>query len=358
MPFDTNYGREGPKRQAGKEHGIPEHIGAVRLAGIVALARKQNLLVILMVLLIVSTIASPVFLTVTNLMNLARQAAFTGILSIGMTYVALTGGLDLSVGAIVAFAGVLLAYMFHYGLYSGYVASLSPIFPTPVIVAVTLLSGAVYGLLNGVLIARARLAPFIVTLGTMVGARGMAYSLAGGRTIFGIGPELEFLGSGYLGRFPVPVVVWLTAALLAQLALRYTVYGRRICAVGGDEESARLSGVNVDFHKISAYVISGVLAALVGIMMAARLDQGEPRQAEGWELDAIAATVIGGTSLAGGRGAVTGTVIACFVLATITNILNLTGIHPFPQQIAKGVIIILGILLQGLAAWHPKRSIL
>lgn len=335
-------------------HDINKNHGG--LARIVAFVREQNLLIILIALMIISTIASPVFFTVTNLMNLARQASYTGILSIGMTYVALTGGLDLSVGAVAAFGGVFLAYMFHYGLYSGYVVTLSPIFPTPVIVLITLLSGALFGAFNGVLIAKAKLAPFIVSLGTMVAARGMAYSLAGGRTIFGIGPSLEFLGSGYVGRFPVPVLIWLGTALLAQLVLRFTVYGRRIYAVGGDEESARLSGVNVDLYKISAYVISGALAALVGIMMAARLDQGEPRQAEGWELDAIAATVIGGTSLSGGRGAITGTVMACFVLATITNILNLVGVHPFPQQVAKGAIIIVGILMQGLAGRRSKKA--
>jgi ribose/xylose/arabinose/galactoside ABC-type transport system permease subunit len=318
--------------------------------------REQNLLVILAVLVIVSSWASPVFFTVTNLMNLARQASYVGIISVGMTYVALTGGLDLSVGAVVAFSGVFLAYLFHYGIYSGYVLTLNPMFPTPVIVVLTLLTGAIFGFVNGFLVAKMKLAPFVVTLGTMVAARGMAYSLAGGRTIFGIGPELEFLGTGFVGRVPVPVIIWLGAAIVAQLVLRFTIYGRRIYAVGGEEEAARLSGIEVDWYKISAYVVSGLMAALVGILMAARIDQGEPRQGEGYELDAIAAVVIGGTSLFGGRGAVTGTVIACFVLAIITNILNLMGVHPFPQQIAKGAIIIGGILMQRLVERDTRQG--
>ena len=280
-----------------------------------AFLKQQALMLILLVLIIISSMASPAFFTVTNLMNLARQASYTGILSIGMTYVAITGGLDLSVGAVTAFSGVFLAYLFHYGGYSGYVSTLSPIFPSPIIVIITVIAGGLIGLANGIMVAKFKMPPFIVTLGTMVISRGMAYSLTGGRTIFGLGSSLEFLGIGYVGKVPVPVIIWLGIAILAQVLLRYTVLGRRLYAVGGDEESARLSGVGCDKVKIFAYVLSGCLAALVGIMMAARLDQGEPRQAEGWELDAIAATVIGGTSLL--CGSITGT--GMFILAIITN---------------------------------------
>lgn len=309
---------------------------------------KNSLYLAFVVLLIISSLLSPVFFSFNNIINLLRQASFIGLISLGMTFVILTGGIDLSVGAVFAFSGVFLAYLFHVGSYSGYVAILSPLFPTPYIFLSAIFSGALFGLLNGIMTAKAQLAPFVVTAGSMVAIRGLAYSLTGGRTVFGIGPELHFLGVGTLGRIPVPVIIWGVAAVLCWIILKYTRFGRRVYAIGGDEEAARLSGIKVDFYKIMVYVISGALAALAGIIMAARIDQGEPRIGEYYELDAIAAVVLGGTSLFGGVGTVQGTIIGCLILAIITNILNLVGVHPFPQQIAKGAIILGGILLQNL----------
>ncbi|MGE5550053.1 MAG: ABC transporter permease [Bacteroidota bacterium] len=322
-------------------------VGRVALAaGFGGFIRKYALYIIFVVVLIISGALSPVFFDTFNIMNLLRQASFIGLISLGMTFVVLTGGIDLSVGANYAFSAMLLAYLFHFGMYKGYVESLNPLLPTPAIVLIALFAGGMVGVVNGFLVAKSRIQAFIVTMGTMVVFRGIAYSLAGGRTIFGIGQDLSFIGMGMIGKIPVPVIIWAAAALLSWVSLTFTRYGRRIYAVGGDEEAARLSGIKVDRYKFTVYIISGVLAALAGIMMAARVDQAEPKMGEYFELDAIAAVVIGGTSLFGGIGTIPGTIIGVLILTVITNILNLQAVHPYPQQIIKGGIIIGGILLQ------------
>lgn len=314
---------------------------------------RNSVYMIFLLLVIVSAQVSPAFLTWTNIANLLRQASYIGLVATGMTFVILSGGIDLSVGATVAVSGVLLAYLFHWGGYKGYVVTLSPAMPDPLIVLTALASGAVVGLVNGFLIAKAQIPAFVATLATMVSIRGVAYMLAGGRTIFGLGESLSVFGFGNLGRLPVPVAIWIACLLVSAFVLKRTVFGRWVYAVGGDEDSARLSGINCDRHKILVYVIAGAFAALAGILMACRIDQGEPRQGELFELDAIAAVVIGGTSLSGGRGGVTGTAVGVLILTLITNVLNLVGVHPFPQRIVKGIIILGGVFLQ---RWLASRS--
>ncbi len=324
--------------------------GPRRLPRLAALSREAlggaSVYLVFLVLVVVSAELSPAFLTWTNMANLLRQASYIGLVAIGMTFVILSGGIDLSVGATVAVSGVLLAYLYHWGGYQGYVLTLSPAMPDPLIILTTLAAGAVVGLANGLLIAKAHVPAFVATLATMVSVRAVAYMLAGGRTIFGLGESLAVFGYGNIGRIPVPVAIWIVCVLAAAFVLTRTVFGRRVYAVGGDEDSARLSGIDCDRHKILMYVIAGVSAALAGVLMACRIDQGEPRQGELFELDAIAAVVIGGTSLTGGRGSVMGTVIGVLILTLITNVLNLVGVHPFPQQIVKGVIILGGVFLQ------------
>lgn len=315
--------------------------------------RRNSVYLVFVLLVIISAQVSPAFLTWTNIANLLRQASYIGLVSVGMTFVIISGGIDLSVGSTVAVSGVLLAYLFHWGGYKGYVVMLSPAMPTPLIVLSTLAGGGLVGLLNGTLIAKARIPAFVATLATMVSVRGIAYMLAGGRTIFGLGESLSVLGFGNVGPLPVPVVIWLGCVLGSGFVLKRTVFGRWIYAVGGDEDSARLSGINCDRHKVLMYVVAGVFAALAGMLMACRIDQGEPRQGELFELDAIAAVVIGGTSLSGGRGGVGGTAIGVLVLTLITNVLNLVGVHPFPQQIVKGIIILGGVFLQH---WLASRD--
>lgn len=315
--------------------------------------RRNSVYIVFVLLVAISARVSPAFLTWTNIANLLRQASYIGLVSVGMTFVIISGGIDLSVGSTVAVSGVLLAYLFHWGGYKGYVVTLSPAMPTPLIVLCTTMAGGLVGLLNGLLIAKARIPAFVATLATMVSVRGTAYMLAGGRTIFGLGESLSLLGFGNVGPFPVPVVIWLGCVLVSAIVLKTTVFGRWVYAVGGDEDSARLSGINCDRHKVLMYVLAGVLAALAGMLMACRIDQGEPRQGENFELDAIAAVVIGGTSLSGGRGGVGGTAIGVLVLTLITNVLNLVGVHPFPQQIVKGIIILGGVFLQH---WLASRN--
>jgi ribose transport system permease protein len=180
----------------------------------------------------------------------------------------------------------------------------------------------------------------------IVSIRGLAYTVSGGQTVFGIDPMNRYLGAGKIWVVPFPVIIWIFALAAAMIILKYTVFGKHVYAVGENRETARLSGISIEACKIRVYTISGLLCAVAGILMTGRLDQGEPRAGEGWELDVIAAVVIGGTSLAGGKGTVFGTFIGVLILGLITNILNLYRIHPYPQMVVKGLIILGALMMQ------------
>ncbi len=298
--------------------------------------KASGLLWVFLGLCVVAALLSPAFLNPTNLLNVLRQVALYGIVSVGMTFVILTKGIDLSVGSILGVCAVSTALLLTAG-WSPWLA-----------VVIVLLIGAGLGAVNGIGVAVGRVPPFIMTLGMMVMARGLALTLANGQPI-GLkdaAASFAWLGRGAVLGVPVPVWIFAVVAAVAIFVLRYTPFGRQIYAVGSNEEAAHLSGISVNQVNFHVYVISGFLAALTALIFVSRLTVGEPTAGTGIELEAIAITVIGGTSLFGGEGGIFGTIIGAAILAVLANIMNLVGISPFTQQIVKGAIIVGAVLYE------------
>ena len=300
------------------------------------LFKQSGIFWVLVALIVIGGILSPNFLKINNLINVIRQISITGIVSIGMTFVILTGGIDLSVGSIVGVVAVVAATMLKMSV------------PIPVIILTGLVLGLILGSLNGLGITRGKIVPFIMTLGSLVALRGLAMVIANGQPISWsrTGVAFDFLGGQSLLGIPVSVWVFAIVFVIAAIVLKYTPFGRYIYAVGDSKEAARLSGINVKFVEFSAYAISGLLAGLCALVFISRLSVGEPTAGTNMELDAIAMVVIGGTASTGGEGGVAGTLIGAAIIAVIANLLNLLGISPFIQQIVKGLIIVLAVLLE------------
>jgi ribose/xylose/arabinose/galactoside ABC-type transport system permease subunit len=311
----------------------PSLVGRLKKLGTL---RASGLIWVLLVMVIVAAIYKPTFINPSNLVSVARQTALFGIVAIGMTMVILTAGIDLSVGSIVAVAGVVCATMLDAGL------------PVWSVVIVGLAIGATLGAVNGAVIVIGRVPPFIMTLGMMVIGRGLAMTISGGHPVHfrKAADSFSWLGQGFMLGLPVPVWVFMLVAAVAFFVLRYTAFGRTIYAVGSNPEAARLSGINVGTTIFSVYLISGFLAGLTALIMISRLTVGEPVLATGLELEAIAMTVIGGTSLFGGEGGVIGTILGAAIVTVLANMLNLFGVSPFTQQIVKGFIIVAAVLFE------------
>lgn len=307
------------------------------------LPRRAGLAIALLALIVSASIISPHFLNPINILNVLRQVALYGILGVGMTFVILTKGIDLSVGSTVALVGVVGALLMERGV------------PIPLVVLACLALGAVVGAVNGFGVSYWRIPAFITTLGTMVMVRGFALMLADGGTVKPgkAGDAFFLLGGGYLFGIPTPIYVFLAVCIFAAITLKLTPFGRAIYAVGSNEEAAHLSGINVPLITFGVYIIGGVLAALSGLIFLSRLSVGDPNSGLGLELEAITIAVIGGTSLFGGEGSVIGTIGGAMILAIIANVLNLAGVSPFSQQVVKGAIIILAVLLE--AGRKPRK---
>ena len=300
------------------------------------LPRGAGLWIALFALIAASSLVSPHFLNPVNLLNVLRQVALYGILGVGMTFVILTRGIDLSVGSIVAFSGVLGATLMERG------------FPIPLTVVCSLAAGTLMGAANGLIVAYWRVPAFIMTLGSMVMIRGFGLMLADGGTVNPgkAAEEFFWLGGGYLFGVPTPIYAFALVCLAAHAVLAHTPFGRAIFAVGSNDEAARLSGIDVPRTTFSVYLICGFLAAFSGLIFLSRLSVGDPNSGLGLELEAITIAVIGGTSLFGGEGGVAGAVGGAMILAVIANVLNLAGVSPFSQQVVKGAIIVLAVLLE------------
>ncbi|WP_214106617.1 ABC transporter permease [Acrocarpospora catenulata] len=287
---------------------------------------------LILALVAVAAFTSDTFLTPVNLTNLLKQMVTTGLLAFGMLVVILTGGIDLSVGSVVAFSGILAA---------GLVAGL----PIPVAMLVGLLAGVAFGAVNGVLVARFGLAPFVVTLASLTTIRGLAFVYSE-VPIAPDDPAFFTLGSAMAGPVPVATLIMLAVFAVGGVFLTRTPAGRAITAIGGNAETVRLAGISVPRHLTLAYTISGACAGLAGVILASRVGIAQPSVGVAFELDAIAACVIGGASLAGGRGSARATFGGVLVLVLINNLLNLYGVQSFWQQVLKGLIIIAVILVQ------------
>ena len=299
-----------------------------------ALRDYQVTIVLFIILFALTAVLAPVFFNVQNILNVARQASITGVVAVGMTFVILTGGIDLSVGAILAVVGVCFAMMIKQG------------FPIPLAMIVAMLIGIVMGLVNGLGITFFGVQAFIMTLATMAIGEGLALLLSNGTPIsFMVDSDiLDVIGNGSVLGVPGPVVIFAASAIIAGLVLRYLTFGRFVYGIGGSLEAARLSGVKTTRILLIVYAISGLCASISGLMTTDRLFVGHPTAGAFIMLDSIAAVVIGGTSLMGGRGSIVGTVAGVALLAMVANLLNLLGVSPFHQQIAKGLIIIIAVL--------------
>ncbi|MBI5993544.1 ribose ABC transporter permease [Clostridium perfringens] len=297
-------------------------------ANVKANISKYKSLIGLVLLCIVITIVTPNFLSVSNITNVFTQVSVNAIIAIGMTFVILTGGIDLSVGSTLAISGAVGASI---------VKSTGNVFLAIIVAAVI---GIAVGLINGLLVSKGKLQAFIVTLATMTIFRGATLVFTDGTPISKLPEAFVKIGNGKLGFMPIPVIITIIIAIIAVYALSQTRFGRYLYALGGNEDASRLSGINTDKIKTLVYVVSGFASAIAGVIITSRIGSASPNAGTGFELDAIAAVVIGGTSLAGGEGTITGTLIGA-----LNNGLNLMNVSPFYQSIVKGLVILIAVLL-------------
>jgi ribose transport system permease protein len=311
-------------------------------------SRFQSLLALVLMVIFLSW-RTPNFLTLANGQNILLQISVNLCLSIGMTLIILTGGIDLSVGAILGLAGAAAAGLLKNGLTLTFFGAQLQFTPFGAIVAGVFV-GLALGWFNGMAITRFRLPPFVATLGMLSIGRGLTMLWTNGFPITALGPTFGFIGAGFwLG---VPTAIWISAALVAlfYLVSTHTTLGRYIYAVGGSEKAAAFAGLNVDSIKIWVYTLGGGLAAVGGLILTARLDAADPKAGLGYELDSIAAVVIGGTSLSGGRGSILGTVLGCLIIGVLNNGLVLLEVSPFWQQVIKGFVILAAVALDKMGA--------
>lgn len=317
---------------------------------------KPHLMLIftLALLMMVMSFVAPNFLTQGNMLDILRVNSIKGIMSIGMTMVLLTGGIDLSVGSMFAVAGA-VAGSFVFGSYSDYVTSNLIKLPVLVAVLLGLTASGLIGLTNGLVITKLKVEPFIGTLAMMTFARGITYLYTGGYPInFKPMPEaFAWFGKGYVGKIPVPAVIFILVVIFGWYLLKYTSFGRSLYAIGGNREAANLSGINVDRCICIAYGLMGVLSGLAGIIMTSRVASAEAVAGEGYEMDVIAGVVIGGTSQAGGKGTIVGTVIGIFIFGVIENGLNILGLPTYFKLLIKGLVIVIAL---GYNKLLPKRK--
>ena len=295
--------------------------------------RRLGTLAGLLGLCLLLWILTPHFLTISNLLNVLEQTSINAVIAVGMTFVILSAGIDLSVGSVLALSGVVMATL------------LQQDWPVAAAMAVGLLMGFGFGALNGVAIAWGRLPPFIATLGMMSIARGCALLFTEGRPVSGFDQTFRSLATARILGIPAPVVITAAVYLVARFVLSSTRFGRYVYAMGGNEEATRLSGVNVRLHKMLVYGVSGLTSGIAAVLLTARLNSAQPIAGIMYELDAIAAVVIGGTSLAGGEGGVGGTLIGALIMGVLRNGLNLLGVSSFLQQVVIGLVIVFAVLL-------------
>jgi ribose/xylose/arabinose/galactoside ABC-type transport system permease subunit len=282
----------------------------------------------------VMALVSPPFRSLSNIKNILQQSSFNGIMAVGMTLVIITAGIDLSVGSVLALSAVVATSFAHPGTY-----------PLAVPALLGVLVGLACGTVNGILIAKNRLAPFIVTLGMMTVARGLALVYTNGRPVNNLTDTYNEIGGGYMAGIPFPAIIFFIVVLLGVFVLHFTRFGRYVYAVGGNELAAKVSGVNTDRILIGVYALAGALAGIAGVVLSSRVRSGSPATGAGYELDAIAAVVIGGTSLSGGVGSIAGTIVGVMIIGVMNNGLDLLNVSSYWQQIVKGLIIVLAVLL-------------
>jgi ribose transport system permease protein len=303
--------------------------------------QKYRILFVFVGICILLSVLTPVFLSVNNIINVIRQVSINGILAAGMTMVIISGGIDLSVGSVAAICGAIVAgTQLKLGLAPAMLLSVA--------------TGALLGLINGLVITKGKVAPFVATLGMTTVARGLTLIYTGGRPIYNLTDAFRVLGAGYVGPIPVPVIILALVIAVVHFVMSSTVFGREVYALGGNEEAARYSGINVERRRMMVYISMGLLSAVTGIVLTSRLGSADPTAGVGFETDAIAAVVIGGTSMSGGEGSVIGSLIGALIIGVMNNGLNLLNVSPYYQQIFKGLIVVLAVLMD--SASRRKRQ--
>ena len=310
--------------------------------------RKYGIFLVFIAMLIVASILSPAFLSPTNLINVVRQMSVVGLIALGVTGVIVSAGIDLSSGSVVGLSAVVAASLAQLPDYAAaYYKGLN--LPVFVAVVAACAVGALVGLLNGSLVAKTRIPPFIATLGTLTTIRGLAYLYTSGRPVSDLTDDYNFIGQGDFLGIPVPILILVIMAIITHVLYSQTKFGKYIYAIGGNEQAARVSGINVSKYKMLMYVYAGLLSGLAGLVVSARIGSGQSGQGVGYELDAIAAAVIGGASLsAGGIGTVAGTIVGALIIGVLNNILDLTNVSAYWQQIVKGCIIVGAVIIDQL----------
>jgi len=312
---------------------------------------EYGIFFVLFGMIIILSILTPIirgeqfFLTPRNLIQVALQASINAIIAVGMTFVIISAGIDLSVGSIVALGGVVAAMVMRdtaLGPLGGFVAAVS--------------IGTACGVFNGFLITRVKLPPFIATLGTMGIFRGIALVISEGRSIYGFDRTFNEIFNARIGDIPVAVIIAAVIAVVALLILRYTRFGKYTIAIGGNEETARLAGINVERHKLRIYALAGFLTGIAAALLLARLNSGDPTFGRLFELDAIAAAVMGGTSLSGGEGSIMGTMVGALIISLVRNALNIFNVPSYWQEVVIGSVIVLAVMLDMWRKRQMKRT--
>jgi len=300
-------------------------------------SERFGLIIAFLIMIFTMSLLSDRFLTLSNTLNILRQSSINGIIAVGMTMVILTAGIDLSVGSILGLTAVITADLLHSGI------------PPFLAVIIGLLLGIFIGLVNGLLITRIKIPPFIATLGMMTLARGLAFTYTQGKPITGLNESFRVMGTGMIGSIPLPVIIAALVFVVGYLFLKKSRHGENIYALGNNETAAGFSGISVKRYVTFVYAASGFLSALAGMIIVGRLDSAQPIIGQGYEFDAIAAVVVGGTSFTGGHGSIWGTLIGVLIIAVINNGLNLLDVSSFYEQVVKGVVIAVALLLHRLA---------
>ena len=305
---------------------------------------KYIIFIFLIVFCAVLSVTTSGFLTEKNIINVLRQVSYNGVIAVGMTFVIITGNIDLSVGGVVGLAAIVACDFAHPGEY-----------PLIVPILVALGIGALVGLVNGIGIAYGHVPAFIMTLGTNTILRGIIMLYNNGKPVLDLSEQYQAIGSGYLGRIPIPVIILIAVLLLGWFVLNKTRFGRHVLAVGGNEQAARVYGINTKLVKITVYIMSGLFSAIAGMIISARVNAGSPTLGTGYENDAIAAAVIGGTSMIGGQGSMIGTIGGILIIGVMNNGLDLLNVSSYYQQVSKGVIIIAAVLFDMLSKSRKSK---
>lgn len=300
-----------------------------------SLATQYGIIIVFIVLFIFFSLASNVFLTPDNIFNILRQVSIVGITAVGMTFVMLTGGIDLSVGSIIGVASVSAAELM--------IMKVDPVLAT----IITLLICTVIGFINGILITKCQIPPLIATLGTMTSLRGIAFIITGGMPVFGF-QSFGFLGQGYLWIIPIPVIIMVIIFGLGYIFLTKMKYGRYIYGTGGNEEASRLSGINIKRIKYMVYSICGFLSGLAGIILLSRIDSGQPKAGQGYEMDVITAVVLGGVSITGGEGKIFYVIVGVIIMGILSNGMILLNINEYVQWVVKGLVLLAAVAFDRL----------